>query len=116
MIDVTIDGLRTVNSQNVREHWSKRAARAKQHRVQAWAELRAADNAPRCIGPVTVTLTRIAPRRMDDDGAIASLKAVRDGVADWLGIDDGSNLITWRYAQTKGAPKKYAVRIEVTHA
>jgi hypothetical protein len=113
MIDVTIQNLRTVNTQNVREHWAKRAARAKQHRTQAWAELRAADTAPRLLGPVVVTLTRIAPRKMDDDGAIASLKAVRDGVADWLGVDDGSHLITWRYAQRKGAPKQHAVQIEV---
>ena len=26
-------------------------------------------------------------------------KATRDGVADWLGVDDGDKRLSWRYAQ-----------------
>ena len=61
----------------------------------------------------TVTLTRIAPRKLDCDNLRGALKAVRDGVADWLGVDDGSERITWKYAQERGKPKWHSVRVEV---
>lgn len=64
--------------------------------------------------PVEVVLTRIAPRELDDDNLARSFKAVRDQVAVHLGVDDRSKLVTWRYAQEKGKPREYAVRIEVT--
>ena len=44
---------------------------------------------------------------------IKSFKAVRDGVADWLGVDDGSSLVDWQYCQRSGGPKVYKVEIEV---
>jgi hypothetical protein len=99
---------------NLREGWRKKAARTKLHRTTAWAMLRAADKEPRLLGPVTVTLTRIAPRPLDGDNNQSALKAARDGVADWLGVPDNDPRITWVYAQSKGAPKTYAVRVEVS--
>jgi len=106
--------LRIVSTLNTREHWAKRAKRTKHQREWACFALRACRP---CVspGPVVVTLTRIAPRQLDDDNNAGGLKAVRDGVADWLGVDDRHPSITWRYAQERGAPKTYAVRIEVEH-
>ena len=113
MIAVTLP-IRAESVANLREHWTKKAARTKSHRIQAWAELRAADKEPRLIGPVTVTLTRIAPRPLDShDNLRSSLKACADGAADWLGVKDNDPRITWSYAQERGKPKTYAVRIEV---
>ena len=74
-----------------------------------------------CAHAITVTLTRIAPRKFDGDGVVASCKHVRDGVADALGIDDGDERITWLYAQRKAEPadglpaaaRGYGVRIQV---
>ena len=63
--------------------------------------------------PVTVVLTRIAPRRLDGDNLQSGFKAVRDGVADWLGVDDGSSLVDWQYFQRSGKAGEYAVEIEV---
>ena len=63
--------------------------------------------------PVTVVLTRVAPRRLDGDNLQSGFKAVRDGVADWLGVDDGNGLIDWQYVQRSGRPSEYAVEIEV---
>ena len=103
--------LKLVSVANLREHWAKRASRAKQHRLLAWANLRG-HSAPR-VGKVAVTLTRIAPRPLDSDNLSSSFKATRDGVADWLGVDDGSDLVTWNYAQRKGKPKEYAAEIVV---
>jgi hypothetical protein len=105
--------LKIESTPNRREHWAARASRAKLHRTTAWASLREADKLPRILGPVVVTITRIAPRELDDDNLAAGAKAVRDGVADWLGVDDRDPLITWRYAQERGKPKEYAARIEV---
>lgn len=113
MLTVTLP-IRAESVSNLREHWRQRASRAKLHRTTAWAELRAADKEPRLLGPVTVTLTRIAPRPLDGhDNLRASLKATVDGVADWLGVPDNDPRVRWEYAQAKGAPKVYAVRVEV---
>ncbi len=40
--------------------------------------------------PILVRLTRISPASVlpDDDNVVGSLKAVRDAIADWAGIDD----------------------------
>ena len=64
-----------------------------------------------------VTITRVAPRPLDShDNLRSSLKAVVDGISDWLGVKDNDERIEWAYAQERGAPKTYAVRIEVRHA
>lgn len=49
---------------------------------------------------------------MDDDGLAASFKAVRDGIADRLCVNDGSDQIAFKYAQRKS--KQYGVEIEFT--
>jgi hypothetical protein len=67
--------------------------------------------------PLTVRLTRIAPRELDDDNLRASTKAVRDSVAKWLGVDDRSPLVWWLYGEPERdrlkRPKYEAARIEV---
>ena len=112
MIAVTLP-IKAVSVANLREHWRPKAARAKSHRTQAWAELRAADKEPRLLGPVVVTFTRIAPRPLDDDNLRSALKAVRDGVADWLGVPDNDPRIRWEYRQERQASKFYAVAVEI---
>jgi hypothetical protein len=96
------------------------ANRAKAHRNGAAMVVRTSGERPACVshlaigGFLEVLLTRVAPRPLDDDGNVTSLKAVRDGVADALGLkSDRHPRVSWWYAQAKGAPKTYAVRIEV---
>jgi len=60
-----------------------------------------------------VRLTRIAPRRLDDDGWQAAAKPIRDGIADWLGVVDNDPRFTWHYAQRRGRPREYAVEIDI---
>src|SRR5690606_12302163 len=63
--------------------------------------------------PCVVALTRITPKRAADkgDNQPAALKAIRDGIADWLEIDDGCELIDWHYPpQEKG---EYGVRVQI---
>jgi len=63
---------------------------------------------------VRVTLTRVAPSSgLDDDGLLASLKSVRDGIADALGVDDRDPRVTWAYDQRRGKPKEWAVEVRI---
>lgn len=107
--------VRLVNALNAREHWAVRAKRAK---AQRQATKLAMYKACRLIAmdpstPITVTITRCGGRRMDDDGLTASAKHVRDGVADWLGIDDGSPRITWLVRQDSAPRGKHWADVSV---
>lgn len=102
--------IRTVNALNRREHWAKRSTRTRAERHHAWAEVFNTD----CAAPCAVSLTREAPRAMDGDGLQASFKAIRDGVADALGVNDNDPRVSWQYAQRKS--KEYAVVIEIRSA
>jgi hypothetical protein len=104
--------IRIESEANKRGHWAKGAKRAKGQRWTIALLLRAElKRAPQ--PPLEVRLVRIAPRRLDGDNLQRALKAIRDGVADWLGVDDGDPRLTWLYDQGAGAPKYYGVRVEV---
>lgn len=112
--------VRLVSVANLREHWATRAARNKRHRGDAYratayelASLRTWARTPDTARPMTITITRIAPRKLDSDNLASSAKAVRDGIADALGIDDGSELVTWRYEQTKRLPREYGCQVRI---
>ena len=97
--------LKIVSVANMREHWRTRASRAKLQRRTASALL--SSHKPPML-PITVVLTRVAARKLDTDNLAHAFKAVRDGVADWLGIDDGDERITWEYGQRKGKGAAHA--------
>jgi hypothetical protein len=108
--------IKLVSLANARMHWRKRAALAKEQRRSTRLVLRP-DRVYGVDIPCVVTITRIAPRQLDDDNLAISGKHVRDEIAAWLGADDkpGSG-IEWRYGQRKGEPGEYAceIRIEPT--
>lgn len=110
MIEIRVP-IKIVSVANLRLHWAVKAKLAKSHRSKAFSALAsvAAPPAPPC----TLVLTRIAPRLLDGDNLQSAFKAVRDGVADWLGVDDGHKGLDWQYNQRKDGPKVYAVEIEV---
>jgi crossover junction endodeoxyribonuclease RusA len=56
---------------------------------------------------VCVRFTRHGKRTLDDDNLPTAFKHIRDGVADAIGIDDGSARYTWEYAQVKS--KEYKI-------
>lgn len=108
--------IRLMSEANQREHWRVKAKRVAQHRAigriglgpkvkgQPWIATR----------PVLVTITRIGPRKLDDDNLASSAKALRDGIADAMQVDDGDARITWRYDQATG--RTYAVDVEIIEA
>lgn len=96
--------LKIISVANRREHWAKRYRRAKAHRDAAivirWHPV-----------PCVVRLTRIAPQLMDDDNITMGFKALRDGIADRLRVDDGCPDVHWEYYQELG--KQYSCRVEI---
>ncbi|WP_230682079.1 hypothetical protein, partial [Streptococcus pneumoniae] len=61
---------------------------------------------------VVVRITRVGPRRLDDDNLARAAKALRDGVADWLGCDDGDPRVSWHYAQAIAREYRVVVTVE----
>jgi len=106
--------IRTVSEANQREHWAKRHKRNKRQQLETtWHLSRAARW---FVFPCRVTLTRIAPRKLDTDNLAGSFKHVQDAVAKWLGVDDGDGSVEWRYEQRRGEPNEYAVEIALSLA
>ena len=110
--------LRTVSEANQREHWAKRAKRAKGQRATTCMALRAnlalaKQHWQLKNGGVAVVLTRIGPGTLDSDNLRGACKAVRDGVADALGINDADHRCRWIYAQKRGRAREYAVEIHI---
>jgi hypothetical protein len=103
--------VKIISEANNFDGWRKKAKRKREQRALACGAL--GDDIIGPPPPYAITLTRVGPRTLDDDNLASGFKAVRDGVADWLGIDDGDKRLTWRYAQRKGAPKEYAAEIVI---
>lgn len=60
--------------------------------------------------PIIVIITRIGPRKLDDDNLASACKYVRDQIASQVGVDDGSDQYTWMYNQKIG---EYGVDVEI---
>lgn len=113
--------IKLVSVANLREHWAKKAKRNATHRNalrlafnpyahEFWTT---ANGKAKDLRPIVITITRIAPRALDTDNLASSAKAARDGIADALTVSDNHPNIEWRYAQEKGRPREYAVRVEI---
>jgi len=105
--------MKTVSEMNQRCHWSVRHKRFKAQKEAAWAELKAVRMIPPVV-PLVVELTRVSPRRvnLDDDNLVSAMKAIRDGAALYLKVDDGDPRIQWKYSQRPG--QGYFVTITIT--
>jgi len=102
-------------SPNIQEHWTKRHKRNKSNdwTIRAnWLKM-----SPIVYLPCIVVLTRLAPRKYDEDNLIASFKGVRDSIADLLnpglakGQADSSKDIEWQYKQERS--KTIGIRIQI---
>jgi hypothetical protein len=104
--------VRTVSESNGREHWARKARRVSLHR--GTARILARSYCADFDLPAVVRIARVAPRELDDDNLRGALKAIRDGIADAFGVKDNDPRIEWQYAQERGKPKAYSVRITIT--
>ncbi len=98
----------TVSTLNQREHWAKRATRAKSQRQQAYLMTQALKS---LRIPAIIKLVRVSPRMLDGDNLQGALKSVRDGIADRIGIDDGDPRISWQYGQEKKGTRGHGVLV-----
>jgi hypothetical protein len=109
-----IDGLRLPSVANLREHPMAKAARNKKQRREsyemAWWWMHKAGLAFDAGAPLVVLLVRVSPRPLDSDNLASACKAVRDGIADALEVDDRDPRVSWHYAQERGP---HALRVLV---
>ena len=107
--------IQTVSEANRHEHWRRRQQRAKHQRQATFYGLLARWGPSQLTLPLHITLTRIAPRPIrDTDNLESCFKHVRDGIADYLKIDDSNPLVIWGpHGQERGAPKTYYVVVVI---
>lgn len=90
-----------ISEANSRGHW--RAAMKRSHaQKQAVAIATAYKDRPAL--PCIVTLIRHGWQKQDDDNLNRTFKAIRDALAAWIGVDDGSDEIEWRYHDCYAKP------------
>ena len=71
------------------------------------------EQAPNTL-PATIKLTRLGQQKLDSDNLAGAMKAVRDGIADYFGVDDGDKRYTWVYSQQIAKRPAYGVVAEIT--
>ena len=106
---------RLVSESNAHEHWRHRSNRAKSQRQLVATCLNLSVGKPellRCLGPLDVKITRLAPRLLDQNNYQTSVKHVQDGIAAWLQIDD-RHIELVRYIVMQEKSKYYGVRIDI---
>jgi len=116
--------IRTVSESNSSEHW---ATRGKRHTAQQFV-VKCAMMHVEITLPCSITITRLAPRKLDDDNLRGSLKWIRDEISDVImkerrvfnrngtvvklkGRNDSNPKIQWIYEQQSS--KEYAVKIMI---
>lgn len=100
VVEFELPGLRLVNPLNNRQHWRVVWQRGRREKASTLARL-AMFRPPR--PPLDVEIIRLSRGRLDDDGATASAKHVRDAVAAWAGVDDGDTArIQFVVSQSRG--------------
>ncbi len=117
VVVVVVKGLRVASEANQREHWARKARRARDQRGEVavslagvGAPIRAALRGARSL---QVSFARVGGRTMDSDNLVGAMKHIRDAVALWLGRDDGARSgITW-VMPVEQESGDYAVRIRI---
>lgn len=111
--------VRIVSEMNLREHWAVAKKRKANHRQAGNLAVNLMfSKAPgmRDKGPFEVELTRIRGPRgrvLDDDNLQGGFKALRDGIADALQVNDGDKTrVRWVYSDEERGPE-WAVRIRI---
>jgi hypothetical protein len=100
-------------------HWAQASRKAKGERQEAYYEMRVAFKGQQMtlaeiMGPISIKLTRVGPSAGLDshDNLRGSFKNVVDGIADFLGIDDGDPRLVFEYAQSRGDRWRVIIEIE----
>lgn len=108
--------VKTVSEPNARDGWAPKHRRSSGQRGIVALMLR--PQVGRLGLPVRVRLVRLSAGELDDDNLRGALKAVRDGVADALGLrDDRDPRVTaWDYDQERVPRGAFGIEVTVTRA
>lgn len=107
--------LRLVSELNTWDSWPIRLKRQKnqQNAVKlAWIALKADKALPKA-GEYFIKFTRIGMKKLDPDAISSCFKHAQDAVCALIGIDDGSDRLSFEYCQEVTGKREYAVRIEI---
>jgi hypothetical protein len=105
--------VRTGRGLNDRLTWRARAAKVKAHRTAAYLMGKKRLQGSTVVLPLRVTLCRLSAGELDGDNLQGALKAIRDGLADALGVKDNDPRVTWEYIQAKVKRGNFGVRVTV---
>jgi len=112
-----IPGIELESEHKVRRmHWAAVAKKSKAKRAAVklwWQAKKLPKQVLRPGQKAIVILTRFGIRDLDGDNLQGAFKAVRDEVAELLGIDDGSPDIAWHYRQEHRAEYGLSIAVEV---
>ncbi len=118
MIDVFLPLI--LVSPNVKEHWATRHKRNKLHQTAVMATIKPALREAKMQLPLTITLTKIGGRKMDEhDNLRMAFKAIVDQIAfilivcDEMGQNDSDLRLTFLYAQSASKPPRRGIQITI---
>lgn len=103
--------IKTISEANNRDHWATKMIRknSQQNAFRAlWRNSKAKVNLP-----AVIIFTRYSCKVLDDDNLRSAFKAIRDQLAKEIGVDDGSQLITFAYCQEKINKRQHYFEIEI---
>jgi hypothetical protein len=110
--------VKILSEANNTDHWSKKKARKDETRKKIKLKWLLIGN-PEPKLPCIIKITRIAPRELDFDNLVYSMRNITNIIADLLipglapGRADGDKRLKFEYLQRK-IPKTYSVEIEIT--
>lgn len=110
-----VPGCKTVSELNQREHWAVKNRRKNDQQEAVAVAMLNALRGRKVQLPCSVTLTRIGPKKMDNDNLAGALKHCQDQIARQLGVDDGdeSKVRFFHYQMPIGS-RDYAVKVSIT--
>lgn len=114
---VTVPGVAVVSEANRRDHWAVNRKRA---RLQQEATLLAlaglgkdARDTLRGAKRVRVRFVRIGGKKLDSDNLVGAFKAIRDALAKWLRIDDGSDRLDWDWPVQESGQRGFRIELRI---
>lgn len=105
--------IKTISEANCRQHWRVKSKRRQEQQQTITGMLMNALRGREIELPCVVKLTRVGPKRMDDDNLAGSFKGTRDAIARKLGVDDGDPRIKFQYEQCPVGRREYNIVVEI---
>lgn len=113
-LDFMVPHCKTVSEMNQREHWYVRNQRKQDQQEAVAIAMNNALRGRRVELPCIVKLTRIGPRKMDNDNLAGAMKHCQDQVARQLGVDDGDeSQVRFLHYQMPIGSRDYAIKVEI---